>query len=90
MLSKMSYEMIAIGEMLQDKCPQNDCVIYRNTYAMWDELTEDLQRVKGTYTKTVLKFEIEKLENELYRMYITNYAVREYVQGRKRQNQRDK
>jgi hypothetical protein len=70
--------LIVLGEKLLTDCPDNDCVIYRNTYKMWNEITEDITRVKGKHSERVLQYEADKLMRELYRMYIGNFAVNQY------------
>ena len=70
--------LIVLGEKMLISCPNNDCIIYRNTYKMWDEITEDVTRVKNEHSRRALLRVADKLERELYKMYIGNYAVNEY------------
>lgn len=74
-------KLVALGEKLMVNCPDNDCIIYRNTYVMWDELTEDITRAKSKHSKRILRNAIDKLEREMYMMYIDNYAVSKYLKA---------
>ena len=70
-------------EMLADaNLPANDCIIYKNTYKMWCDFMEDSERVQNKLSKMALQAEARKLGNEMFRMYLTNYAVGEYRKER--------
>ena len=74
----MEGNVIDLGRKLMENCPDNDCVVYRNTFKMWREVTEDYFRVKNEHCKRILKCEGDRLMRELERMYISNYAVNQY------------
>ena len=70
-----------LGEMLIQDCPNNDCIVYRNVYEMYKEISADYERLSGTISDTTahaLESRIIKLHKELTEMYFSNYAVQEY------------
>ena len=67
--------LVALGKKMLNECPNNDWVIYKNTFKMCLDTTADVKRVESKYAKMVLQHEADKLERELYRLYISNYAA---------------
>lgn len=72
-----------LGQKLKVDCPDNDCVVFLNTFVMLEGVTADLNGcLLSEWGRKVLGFEQEKLERELEMMYLTNYAVRKYRLGK--------
>lgn len=64
-----------LGMQLMEKCPENDCTIYRNIFAQVREL--DSQRgILGGYAALVLEREQNRMIRELEQMYLMSSAVR--------------
>jgi len=65
--------------LLLDNCPDDDCIIFRNTFKMCREMDNQLDGLTGQ--------DLQKLKSRFYReyeslehMYRTNFAVRRYLQ----------
>ena len=68
-----------IGEKLRNECPDNDCRIYLNVYNMDRSVVEDLDGcLLSEHSRDILEREHRRLQRELERLALTNYAVREY------------
>lgn len=74
----MLERMVEIGKKLEESCPDNDCVIYRNLYRIHTEIEEDRKNCKCESSKRALRLEQLRIERKLNDMYFHNYAVREY------------
>ena len=62
--------------MLDHGCPENDCVIYKNTYKMYCEVKQDLARCIVSDTSVMYLTQAEhRLFSKLSEMYYSNYAV---------------
>ena len=72
-------QLFRLGIMLLDNCPDDDCIIYRNTFQICRELDEQLDRLAGQ-PRRELKSRLERQYRELEHMYRTNYAVKRYHQ----------
>lgn len=72
--TRKTYEL---GLALLEKCPDNDCMIYRNTFQMCRELDEQIALVNGR-ARGLLEVKLYKLQHELFKMWVENYAVQEY------------
>lgn len=70
-------QIYALGLALMEVCPQNDCIIYRNTFRMCLELDEQIDRVDGL-SKRILERELFRYQNELFQSYLCNYAIQCY------------
>lgn len=80
----MKRNILKLGKKLMVACPDNDCIIYLNTYKMYCDVTKDLNGYPlSEHGKMVLSFEKERLFLELKKMYFTNYAVRQYQKEHK-------
>lgn len=70
---------IKLGKKLQEECPQNDCIVYRNIFERYEEMTNDLEIVKAALCSesTIRAVEVAILKDirELTEMYFENYAV---------------
>lgn len=72
----------SLGKKLGEDCPGNDCMIYRNTFRMAQELDEALDHVKPDSTPAiVLRRALSKHISELWEMYSENFAVQQYKEG---------
>lgn len=73
-----------LGELLKKECPQNDCLVYRNTYEQYVEAKADYDRITEQFpdlaqvTVYALEHSIRRLEMDLYKMWGENYAVIQY------------
>lgn len=68
-----------IGERLRNECPDNDCRIYLNVYNMDRGVVEDLDGcLLSKHGRYILEQEHRRLQRELEKLALTNYAVREY------------
>lgn len=78
----LTRQIYALGLALMQECPENDCMIYRNTFAMCLDLDEQIDRVTGL-ARSTLQTELYKHQNWLCQMYLSNYAVGEYRKARR-------
>lgn len=67
-------QIYALGLALQQECPQNDCMVFRNTFAMCLDLDEQIDRVTGL-ARCTLEAELFKHQHRLFQMYLNNYAT---------------
>lgn len=72
-------QLFTLGMLLLDNCPDDDCIIFRNTFKMCREMDNQLDGLTGQ--------DLQKLKSRFYReyeslehMYQTNFAVRRYLQ----------
>ena len=72
-------QLFALGMLLMENCPDDDCIIFRNTFKMCREMDNQLDGLTGQ--------DLQKLKSRFYReyeslehMYQTNFAVRRYLQ----------
>jgi hypothetical protein len=66
-----------LGNDLSKDCPQNDCQIYLNIFNMSRQMDEQINLLDG-WPRQVMVAELRKLYMELDRMFMTNYAIRQY------------
>lgn len=66
-----------LGLEMETKCPENDCIIYRNVSRMARALDEALDGAQG-YVAEVLRQALGKHVRELWQMYYENYAVKAF------------
>jgi len=75
----MTNKINELGRKLMQKCPDNDCIIFRNLYEMFQGVNDDLSGcLLSERGRHVLEKEQRRLERELEMMYRTNYAVQMY------------
>lgn len=67
----------ALGLMLNQECPDNDCIIYRNIFNMARELDGAIEIVSG-YPATVLQYRLHERIRELREMWLNNCAILAY------------
>lgn len=77
--SIMTENIYALGELLEDDCPDNDCRIYLNIFRMAKEVDTLLDELDPSgHPAHVLQRDLRRGLSELKRMYAENYAVRQY------------
>ena len=76
----MAREIYALGLKLAEDCPLNDCHLYLNIFNMCRELDEQIDRVEG-WPRKLLEMELKRKYLELEKMFMLNYAVKEYKHG---------
>lgn len=78
--SSTMKNVYALGVMLGEDCPGNDCIIYRNIFKMALELDEAIGKV-GDHAARILRSMLRKHVQELREMYDENFAVQQYKGG---------
>lgn len=78
----MARKIYALGLKLAEDCPMNDCHLYLNIFNMCRELDEQIARVEG-WPRQLLEMELKRKYLELEKMFMLNYAVKEYKHGRR-------
>ena len=79
---KIGREIEVLGEELSKKCPNNDCRIFRDTYAAYKSMLLDRQNLMGYIaqaTMTAIDRQLVKHIAKLYDMYHHNPIVRAYI-----------
>lgn len=73
----------ALGLVLADDCPDNDCRVYLNTFNMARALDDAIGEMNDpeSYPAIVLRRELHKLLQELLEMYRENYAIQQFKKG---------
>ena len=80
----MKNKCIALAKKLREDCPDNDCRVFLNIYGMYEGVSADLKGcLLSEWGRKVLEHEQKKLELELEKMYLTNYAIHQYQRGGK-------
>lgn len=77
----IAREIYALGLKLAEDCPLNDCHLYLNIFNMCRELDEQIDRVEG-WPRKLLEMELKRKYLELEKMFMLNYAVKEYKHER--------
>ena len=68
-----------LGQKMEAECPDNDCIVYRNTFRMARELDGAIDGMDpDSYPALTLRSELRKLLADLQEMCSENYAVRKY------------
>lgn len=68
-----------LGQKMEAECPDNDCIVYRNTFRMARELDAAMDEMApDSYPALTLRRELRKLVTDLQEMYSENYAVCKY------------
>lgn len=78
----ITLEIYALGLKLAEDCPMNDCHLYLNIFNMCRELDDQIDRVKG-WPRELLEMELKRKHRELEKMFMLNYAIKEYKYGRR-------
>lgn len=78
----ITREIYALGLKLAEDCPMNDCHLYLNIFNMCRELDDQIDRVEG-WPRELLEMELKRKYLELEKMFMLNYAIREYKHGRR-------
>lgn len=72
----LSENMVELGEKLKVACPENDCIVYRNIYGMYNEIFSDLKSLElHDRTREILEREARKYTRKLQEMWRENYAI---------------
>lgn len=80
--SIMTENIYALGELLEDDCLDNDCRIYLNIFRMAKEVDTLLDELDPSgHPAHVLQRDLRRGLSELKRMYLENYAVKQYKEG---------
>lgn len=67
----------ALGRVLEEDCPSNDCELYLNIFHMCHEIDEQIDRLEG-WPRKLLEMELGKNYLKLEGMFQLNHAVRCY------------
>ena len=68
-----------LGQKMEAECPDNDCIVYRNTFRMARELDGAIDGMDpDSYPALTLRSELRKLLADLQEMCSENYTVRKY------------
>ena len=78
----ITREIYALGLKLAEDCPMNDCHLYLNIFNMCRELDNQIDHVEG-WPRELLEMELKRKYLELEKMFMLNYAVKEYKHGRR-------
>lgn len=78
--SKTARNVYALGQRLEEECPENDCRIYLNIFRMCRELDEQAPLLKG-WPRKVVEMNLHKQYLELEQMFVMNHAIKKYKQG---------
>nr|WP_325235749.1 hypothetical protein [uncultured Oscillibacter sp.] len=81
----MTRKVYALGKLLENDCPENDCRIYLNIFRMAKSLDTALDGFNASsYPAQVLRSDLRQHLRELRRMYHENHAVQQYKEGMKK------
>ncbi|NCB62436.1 MAG: hypothetical protein EOM52_02300 [Clostridia bacterium] len=75
-------KLYALGLVLANECPDNDCRLYLNVFNMARELDSAIDGVEG-FAVWTLETKLLSLYQELREMYRENYAVQKFKEGMK-------
>ena len=79
----MKERIKELGQKLRVECPDNNCKVFLNIYEMLEGINGDLGGcLLSEWGRKVLEHEQGRLQRELEEMYLTNYAVRKYRNGK--------
>ena len=74
-----------LGEALNERCPNDDCMVYRNVYNTRQRMLNDYQRIlqfvpdADDSTLLAIRAQINRYGGVLLEMYRNNYAVNCYL-----------
>ena len=75
----LTRALYQLGQKMEAECPDNDCIVYRNTFRMARELDGAIDGIDpDSYPALTLRSELRKLLADLQEMYSENYAVCKY------------
>lgn len=78
-------KVYALGELLKDNCPDNDCRVYLNIFRMAKETDAVLDELDASsHPAKVLQRDLWRRFSELRRMYLENYAIQQFREGVKK------
>ena len=78
----MTRKIYSLGLALTEECPGNDCKVYLNIFNMARDLDAALDKFNASkYPAQVLRCDLRQQLTALRRMYLENYAVRQFKEG---------
>ena len=83
--SLQTKKLYALGLVLAEECPDNDCKVFLNIFNMARSLDDAIDEMDdpNSYPAIVLRQDLHKKLRELGEMYFENYAVRQFKEGMK-------
>ena len=78
---RVTRRVYALGLVLGEDCPGNDCIIYRNVFNMARELDDAIDELDSTAARAALRRELRERVKELREMYLENYAIQQFKEG---------
>lgn len=83
--SFQAKKVYALGLVLAEECPDNDCKVYLNVFNMARELDDAIGEMDDpdSYPALVLRQDLHKQLRELGRMYFENCAIQKFKEGMK-------
>lgn len=80
--SPLTRKAYALGKLLENNCPENDCCVYLNIFRMAKSLDTTLDGLDASgYPAQVLRRDLRQQLRELWRMYRENHAVQQFKKG---------
>ena len=78
---RVTRRVYALGLVLGEDCPRNDCIVYRNVFNMARELDDAIDKLDSSTARAVLRRELQERVKELREMYFENYAIQRFREG---------
>lgn len=81
--SLQTKKLYALGLVLAEECPDNDCKVFLNIFNMARSLDDAIDEMEdpNSYPAIVLRQDLHKKLRELGEMYFENYAVQQFKEG---------
>lgn len=80
--SPVTRRVYALGKLLENDCPENDCCVYLNIFRMAKSLDTSLDGLDASgYPAQVLRRDLRQQLRELQQMYCENHAIQQYKEG---------
>ena len=81
--SLQTKKLYALGLVLAEECPDNDCKVFLNIFNMARSLDDAIDEMDdpNSYPAIVLRQDLHKKLRELGEMYFENYAVQQFKEG---------
>lgn len=81
--SLQTKRIYALGLVLAEECPDNDCKVYLNIFNMARSLDDAIDKMDdpNSYPAIVLRQDLHKQLRELGEMYFENYAIQKFREG---------
>lgn len=78
---RVTRRVYALGLVLGEDCPGNDCIVYRNVFNMARELDDAIDKLDSSTARAALRRELRERVKELREMYLENYAIQQFKEG---------